>query len=133
LYARLVRSEVLRLHEADFVSAARVTGASDGRIMWRHILPNAVPSIIVQASLQMGQAVLVASSLSFIGLGAKPPSPEWGLAVAVGREYIPDAWWISCFPGIAIMLTVIGFNLLGDGVRIALDPRMVGTVAGTRS
>jgi peptide/nickel transport system permease protein len=132
-YARLVRSEVLRLHNADFVDAARAIGASDGRIMVRHIFPNAVPSVVVQASLQMGQAILVAASLSFIGLGAKPPSPEWGLAVAIGREYIPDAWWISFFPGAAIMTVVVGFNLMGDGLRAALDPRTRDTARGTYS
>jgi peptide/nickel transport system permease protein len=129
-YARLVRSEVLRLRDAEFVLAARVTGASDRRIMWRHVFPNTVPSIIIQASLQMGEAILVASALSFIGLGAKPPSPEWGLAVAVGREYVPGAWWISAFPGLAIMMVVVGLNLLGDGLRMFLDPRAADTIAG---
>ncbi|MGQ0572005.1 MAG: ABC transporter permease [Armatimonadota bacterium] len=124
-YARLVRGEVIRIRDGDFVAAARMIGASDVRIMARHVFPNTVPSIIVQSSLLLGQAILVAASLSFIGLGAKPPSPEWGLTVATGREYIPDAWWISCFPGLAIMLAVIGFNLLGDGVRTVLDPRRI--------
>ena len=125
-YARLVRSEVLRLRNAEFVDAAHGVGATDRRVMFRHILPNTVPLIVVQASLQMGQAILVAASLSFIGLGAKPPSAEWGLAVGIGREYIPDAWWISFFPGAAIMAVVIGFNLLGDGLRTALDPQAAG-------
>lgn len=129
-YARLVRSEVFRIRDMEFIAAARAIGATDSRIAWRHIFPNTIPSIVVQASLQMGQAILVAASLGFIGLGAKPPSPEWGLAVAIGREFIPDAWWVSLFPGLAIMLVVVGFNLIGDALRIVLDPR---TGSGSRA
>ena len=122
-YARLVRSQVLALKERDFVFAAKAIGASRARILIRHVLPNCGSQIMVQASLDVGYAILVTSSLGFIGLGAQPPLPEWGTMIAQGRSYLLNDWWYPTFPGLAIMLTVLGFNLLGDGVRDVLDPR----------
>lgn len=122
-YARVVRSEVLRTRVLEFVTAAAAYGARPLLIMRRHILPAVYPSLMAQASLQVGGAILVASSLGFIGLGARPPSPEWGLSIAQGREYLPESWWISFFPGMVILLTVIALNMLGDGIRVALDAR----------
>jgi peptide/nickel transport system permease protein len=124
-YARLMRGQVLSIKRREYVEAAHSLGASPLWIMWRHILPNCLSPIVVEMSLDMGYAVLATSSLSFIGLGAQPPSPEWGAMIVAGREYIQDAWWQSTFPGIALTLTVAGFNLLGDGLRDALDPRSV--------
>jgi peptide/nickel transport system permease protein len=126
-YARLARGETLRLRESSFVESARAVGAPDGRILRLHVLPNIVPLVTIQASLDSGASILTASALGFIGLGAKPPSPEWGLMVAVGREWLPDFWWLSTFPGLAIFVVALGFNLLGDGLRAALDPRMSGS------
>jgi peptide/nickel transport system permease protein len=123
-YARLVRSVVLSLKQLVYIEAARVVGCSPARIMFRHILPNALSPIIVLSTLQVGNAILVGSGLSFLGLGAQPPSAEWGLMTAVGREVISKAWWISTFPGLAILSIVVSFNLMGDGLRVALDPRM---------
>lgn len=122
-YARVVRSEVMRTKVLEFVIAATAYGARPLLIMRRHIFPAVQPSLMAQASLQVGSAILVASSLGFIGLGARPPSPEWGLSIAHGREYLPESWWVSFFPGGVILLTVIGLNLLGDGIRVALDAR----------
>lgn len=123
-FARLVRGEALSLRERDFVIASKSMGASDLRIMLRHILPNAIPTIIVQANLSMAGALLVAAGLSFLGLGAQPPTPEWGAMLADGRNYLRTEWWLATFPGIAISLTIIGINLFGDGLRDALDPRL---------
>jgi len=92
--------------------------------MFRHILPNCLGPLVVQSSLQFGQAVLTAAALGFVGIGAPPPSPEWGLMVSIGRQYMPEWWWISVFPGLAIFVTVLGFNLFGDGLRDILDPRL---------
>jgi peptide/nickel transport system permease protein len=122
-YARLLRGQVLSLKKRDYVEAARVIGGSNLTIMRRHILPNAISPIIVELSLDMGFAVLATSALSFIGVGAQPPSPEWGAMIVAGRDYIRTAWWLAAFPGLALTLTVLGFNLLGDGLRDALDPR----------
>ncbi|HVA89930.1 MAG TPA: ABC transporter permease [Chloroflexota bacterium] len=124
-YARLMRGQVLSIKQKEYVEAAHSLGASRRHIMWRHILPNCLSPIVVEMSLDFGYAILATSSLSFIGLGAQPPSPEWGAMIVAGRDYIRDAWWISTFPGIALTLTVAGFNLLGDGLRDALDPRAV--------
>lgn len=123
LYARLVRGQVLAVREREFVDAGRVCGASTSRLLLRHILPNTLSPIIVVASLDLASNILAAASLSFIGLGAQPPSPEWGAMLSGGRDYLRDQWWIATFPGIAIAITVLGFNLLGDGLRDALDPR----------
>jgi peptide/nickel transport system permease protein len=123
-FARLVRGSVLSIREADYVLAARVLGASGGRIMRRHILPNALSPIIVLATLELPAAILVAASLSFLGLGAQPPSPEWGAMLVDGKEFIQTAWWLITFPGIAIFITVLGFNLFGNSLQDALNPRL---------
>lgn len=123
VYTRVMRSEVLALRQADFVDAARAAGAGHLRLMLRHILPNALSSIVVISTLGIGSAILGSAGLSFIGIGAQPPTPEWGVMLATGRQYLAHEWWIATFPGIAIALTVLGFNLLGDGLRDALDPR----------
>jgi peptide/nickel transport system permease protein len=121
-YARLVRGQTLRLRNEQFVDAARASGASDARMIVRHILPNCLTPIIVQVSLDVGYAILTTASLSFIGLGAQPPTPEWGAMVATGKDYILDQWWMATFPGLAIFLAVMAFNLLGDGLQEALSP-----------
>lgn len=124
LYARLVRGSVLVAKEQLYVDAARVTGVPVRVILVRHILPNVVAPVIVAGTLGMGTAILAAAALSFIGLGSQPPTPEWGRMLSEGRDYLRDAWWISTFPGLAIMLTVLGVNMLGDGLRDVLDPRL---------
>ena len=123
-YARLVRGQALHLKNETFVEAARVAGASGLRIAVRHILRNCLTPIIVQMSLDVGYAVLTLASLSFIGLGAQPPTPEWGSMISVGRDYFLDQWWIVTFPGMAIFLSVMAFNLLGDGLQETLSPRL---------
>jgi peptide/nickel transport system permease protein len=121
-YARLVRGQTLRLRHEQFVDAARASGATDAQMIVRHILPNCWTPIIVQVTLDIGYAILTTASLSFIGLGAQPPTPEWGAMVATGKDYILDQWWIATFPGLAIFLAVMAFNLLGDGLQEALSP-----------
>jgi peptide/nickel transport system permease protein len=123
-YARLVRGQALHLKNEAFVEAARVAGASGLRIAVRHILRNCLTPIIVQMSLDIGYAILTLSSLSFIGLGAQPPTPEWGSMVSIGRDYFLDQWWIVTFPGLAIFVSVMAFNLLGDGLQESLSPRL---------
>lgn len=123
-YARVTRGQVLSIREVDFVAAARAAGASSTRIMLRHILPNCISPVVVQATLDLGEVVLTAATLSFIGFGAQPPTPEWGAMVSVGRNFLRDYWWYTTFPGLAILITVMGFNLLGDAVRDILDPRL---------
>jgi len=123
-YARLMRALVLSLREQEYIEAARVTGASNVRIMLRHIVPNILSPIIVESTLRIGACILMISSLSFIGLGVQPPEAEWGSMLSAGREYIKTFWPIVVFPGLAIMLTLFGFNLFGDGLRDALDPRL---------
>ncbi len=123
-YARIMRGQVLALRESEYVMAARALGASTQRLMFRHLLPNAIPPIIVQATLDIGNAILIASSLSFLGFGAQPPVPEWGAITSEARTFLRDYWWYPTFPGLAIMVTVIGFNLMGDGLRDLLDPRL---------
>jgi peptide/nickel transport system permease protein len=125
-YARLMRAQVLAVREAEYVTAAEALGSSRLRIAGRHLLPNCVSPIIVQATLDLGQIILTAAALSFIGLGAQPGEPEWGRMVADGREYIRTHWWVVTFPGAAIFLCVLGFNLLGDALRDYLDPRLRG-------
>ncbi|HEX2203566.1 MAG TPA: oligopeptide ABC transporter permease [Longimicrobium sp.] len=122
--ARLVRGEVLSLREREFIQAARALGMGDWRIIFRHIIPNTMAPVIVSATLGIGQTILTEASLSFLGLGVQPPTPSWGNMVADGRDALITAWWIATFPGIAIVLTVVAFNLLGDGLRDALDPRL---------
>ncbi len=122
-YVRLVEGKTLSLREEVYVEAARAVGAGTPRIVFFHILPNCVSPIIVKASMDMGMAILAAASLGFIGLGAQPPFPEWGAMISIGRNYLPTWWWYSAFPGLFIYLTVLGFNLLGDGLRDVLDPK----------
>jgi peptide/nickel transport system permease protein len=123
-YTRLVRGTVLAARQQAYVEAARVIGASDASIMFKHILPNVLAPVIVLATLGIGGAILVGASLSFLGLGAKPPTAEWGAMLSTGRNYLAIAPWITLFPGLAIMVTVLSINLLGDGLRDALDPRL---------
>src|SRR3954468_17512298 len=123
-FTRLVYAETRRLQNALFVDALRGIGAGDARILFLHILPNAVSPIIVRATIGMGFTILVAAVLGFLGMGATPPAPDWGLTIAESRNYLPGAWWYSIFPGVAILITVLGFNLLGDGLRDLVDPRL---------
>ena len=123
-YARLIRGQVLALKSLEFVEAARVLGGSTGRIVFRHILPNTLAVLIVQTTLQVASAILSAAALGFLGLGVQQPTAEWGAMLSTARQYIQLAPHTLIFPGLAIMLTVLGFNLLGDGLRDALDPRM---------
>jgi peptide/nickel transport system permease protein len=124
-FARIVRSEVLRLREEDYTTAARSIGSTDRRIMFRHILPNMAAPIIVQTTFAVGLGILAEASLTFIGLGVNPSTPTWGMALNEGRDFIRQAWWISVFPGLAIVLTVLALNLFGDGLRDALDVKSV--------
>lgn len=123
-FARVTRSVVLASKESDKVLAARALGARDIRVLVRHIVPDVIPAIIVVATLGLGWAILTAAALSFLGLGAQPPTPEWGAILAAGRVYISQGWWLSTFPGLAILILVLGVNLLGDGLRDVLDPRL---------
>jgi peptide/nickel transport system permease protein/dipeptide transport system permease protein len=123
-YVRLVRASVLAEKEADYVLAERSLGTGDVELMFGSILPNSLAPVIVQATLGVGEAILSSAALSFLGLGAQPPTPEWGLMIASSREFVTSAWWIVTFPGIATLLAVLGFNLFGDGLRDVLDPRM---------
>jgi len=125
-YARIARAAVLALQEREYVSAARAIGAKPMRVLFRHILPNGISPLVVQATLNLATAVLEAAALGFLGLGAQPPQPEWGAMLSDSYKFLTiGAWWPVLFPGLAIMLTVLGFNLLGDGLRDALDPRMI--------
>ena len=124
--ARIVRSQVLSLKEQDFVAAARALGMSNARIIFRHLLPNSLAPVIVYASLAIGSTILAEAGLSFLGIGVPPPTPTWGTIVNDGRDYLRDAWWITFFPGLMIAITVMSFNLLGDGLRDALDPKLRG-------
>lgn len=126
VYARLVRGQTLSLRERLYVEAARGLGASTPVILFRHVLPNMLAPLLVQASFDMGGAILSAAGLSFIGFGAQPPIPEWGVMISEGRKFITTHLWLSLFPGIAIFLTVAAFNLIGDGLRDAFDPRLRG-------
>ena len=123
-YARLVRATVLAAREHLYVEAARALGGRDGGILVRDILPNVVAPLIVTATLGLGGAILSAAALSFLGLGSQPPQPEWGRMLSEGRDYLREAWWISTFPGLGILLTVLAMNLVGDGLRDVLDPRL---------
>ncbi len=128
-YARLIRSEVLVVKERDYIKAIKVLGASPFKILAYHVLPNVLDVVVVRASIDFGHAVMYCASLSFIGLGAQPPQPEWGAMVTTGKDFLRDAWWLVTFPGLAIFLTVMGFNLLGDGIRDYLDPKSRGKKA----
>jgi peptide/nickel transport system permease protein len=122
--ARLVRAEFLSLRERDFVLAVRAIGASDTRIIFRHVLPNALSPVLVSATLGVAGAILTESALSFLGIGVQPPTPSWGNMLIAGKQTLGTAWWLSVFPGLAILVTVLGYNLLGEGIRDALDPRI---------
>ncbi len=124
--ARLVRAEFLSLRKRDFVLAARISGASNMRIVFSEILPNAIAPIIVSATLGVGGAILTESALSFLGIGVQPPTPSWGNMLTEGKDNLEIAWWLSVYPGLAILITVLGYNLLGEGLRDALDPRKRG-------
>ncbi|TMC45411.1 MAG: ABC transporter permease [Chloroflexi bacterium] len=124
-YARVVRGAVLSVGARDFVEAARAIGARDRRVMWQHVLPNVLAPIIVQATLNIGTAIIDTAGLSFLGLGTQPPTPDWGNMLSAGRSYIIDSPWIATFPGLAILATVLAFNLVGDALRDALDPRLL--------
>ncbi|MEA3356506.1 MAG: nickel transporter permease, partial [Candidatus Bipolaricaulota bacterium] len=123
-YTRLLRSEAISVRERDYVQAARAMGASRGKIVFKHVLPNCLTPIIIQASMDFGSIILTSAALSFLGLGAQPPTPEWGLMVSTGRTFFLTHWWIVTFPGLAIFMTVLSFNLVGDGLREILDPKM---------
>ena len=124
VYARVVRSEVLSIREREFVQAAIALGSGDPRVLVRHVLPNAFTPWLVVATLDMARVIVIESALSFLGLGVQPPTPTWGGMLADGRVYLSTAWWLATFPGLAILLTVLGINLLGDGLRDTLDPRL---------
>jgi peptide/nickel transport system permease protein len=124
VYARLMRAMVLVVKQRDFILAARAIGASSPRVIRHHVLGNSISPVIVQSSLNLGSAIVTAATFSFLGLGAQPPSPEWGRMLSDGRDFMRNAWWITTFPGVAILLTVIAFNLLGDSLRDALDPHV---------
>ncbi len=122
-YARIIRSEVLRIKTQDFIVLARITGCSTARILWTHIFPNVVNTMIVLATLQLGITIILAASLSFLGMGVPPPTPEWGLMVAESREFLSSAWWLATLPGLCILLTCLAANLFGDWLRLRLDPK----------
>jgi peptide/nickel transport system permease protein len=122
-YARIARAETLTVRGTDYVAAARISGASDMRILLGHIMPMCMPSLIVRVSLDMAGVILIAAGLGFLGLGVAPPQPEWGAMVSDGRNQILDQWWVCTYPGIAIFIVSLGFNLIGDGLRDVLDPR----------
>jgi peptide/nickel transport system permease protein len=123
-YARVMRGQVLTLMELDFVAQARIAGAGAWRIITRHLLPNTLNTLVVLVTLQIGYVIIVEASLSFLGAGIPPPTPAWGSMIAEGREFVTSAWWVSCFPGFAILLVVLAFNLLGDWLRDTLDPKL---------
>ena len=122
-YTRLVRGQAVSMKERKFVQAAETIGTSRAKIIFKHILPNCISPIIVQASMDLGGVIMTIASLSFLGLGAQAPTPEWGLMISTGRSYFPDKWWCCIFPGLAIFITVLCFNLLGDAIREILDPK----------
>jgi len=123
-YARIVRSQSVSMREESFVEAAKAIGASNSRIIFWHIMPNVFYVALAKATIDMGEVILAAAGLSFIGLGAQPPTPDWGTMLRIGRIYVPDWWWYSVFPGLAIFLVVIAFNFIGDRVRDLLDPKL---------
>jgi peptide/nickel transport system permease protein len=123
-FARVIRGEVLSLRERDFIAQARIAGCSSARVMLVHLFPNVLNTLVVLLSLQVGWVIIVEASLSFLGAGVPPPTPTWGSMIAEGRDYIATAWWVSFFPGVAILATVLSFNLFGDWLRDALDPKL---------
>jgi peptide/nickel transport system permease protein len=122
-YARIARAETLTIRNSDFIAAVRLQGASSARIIFRHVAPLCISSVIVRVTLDMAGIILIAAGLGFLGLGAQPPLPEWGAMIATGRNYIIDQWWVAAMPGLAIFVVSLGFNLLGDGLRDVLDPK----------
>ena len=122
-YARLARAETLTIRDSDFINAARLQGASSARILWGHVTPLCLSSVIIRVTLDMAGIILTAAGLGFLGLGAQPPQPEWGAMIAAGRRFLIDQWWVATMPGIAIFIVSLGFNLLGDGLRDVLDPK----------
>lgn len=122
-FARLARAETLVVRSSDYIAASRIQGASAARIIFRHVMPMCIPSVVVRTSLNMAGVILTAAGLGFLGLGAQPPSPEWGAMLASGRRFLLDYWWLATFPGLAILMVSLAFNLLGDGLRDVLDPR----------
>jgi peptide/nickel transport system permease protein len=128
--ARIARAPVLSILTEDYIMAARVMGAGNGRILLQHVLPNAMAPLIVSTSLSLSGAILADAGLSFLGLGTQPPDPSWGAMLQEGRRYMEDAWWMALYPGVGIMLAVLSFNLLGDGLRDILDPRLRGSQSG---
>jgi peptide/nickel transport system permease protein len=124
VYARVVRGEVLSIREREYVQAAIALGSRNGRVLWSHVLPNTFTPWLVVATLDMARVIVIESALSFLGLGVQPPTPTWGGMLADGRVYLSTAWWLATFPGLAILVTVLGINLLGDGLRDTLDPRL---------
>ncbi len=124
IYARLVRSTVLSIKGMDYITAARTIGQRDLVILFRHVLPNCLAPVLVVSTIQIGQMIILESALSFFGLGTQPPTPSWGFMLAQGRDYLDDAWWVATMPGLAITITILGVNLLGDGLRDVLDPRI---------
>jgi peptide/nickel transport system permease protein len=125
-YARVARAETLTVRNADYIAAARLQGASGSRILLSHVVPMCVPSVVIRVTLDMAGIILTAAGLGFLGLGAQPPLPEWGLMISSGRKFLFDQWWVATMPGLAIFTVSLGFNLLGDGLRDVLDPRSAG-------
>lgn len=123
--ARLARAETLTFRKADYIAAARLQGASTARILWKSIMPMCLPSVVIRLTLNMATVILTAAGLGFLGLGAQPPMPEWGAMIATGRRFMIDSWWLVTFPGVAILTVSLAFNLLGDGLRDALDPKQM--------
>jgi len=132
IYARLMRGVTLSVKEQLYILAAEEAGLGRFRILMKHILPNTLAPIIVQATIELGNAIMYIAGLSFIGLGAQEPQPEWGLMLSISRKYLREAWWSATFPGLMIFLTVLSFNLIGDGLRDALDPRLRGSMRPRR-
>ena len=125
-YARIARAETLTVRNSDYIAAVRLQGARAGRIIWGHIVPMCLPSVIIRVTLDMAGVILIAAGLGFLGLGVQPPMPEWGLMISSGRKFLFEQWWVATMPGLAIFLVSLGFNLLGDGLRDVLDPRSAG-------
>lgn len=125
-YARVARAETLTVRNSDYIAATRLQGASSSRIIWGHVMPMCLPSVIVRVTLDMAGVILIAAGLGFLGLGVQPPLPEWGLMVSAGRKFLFEQWWVATMPGLAIFVVSLGFNLLGDGLRDVLDPRSAG-------
>ena len=122
----MARAETLTVRHSDYIAAVRLQGAGAGRIIWGHIVPMCLPSVLIRLTLNMATVILTAAGLGFLGLGAQPPLPEWGLMISAGRKYLFEQWWVATMPGLAIFIVSLGFNLLGDGLRDVLDPRSSG-------